>query len=127
MPGVMSQPNAILVCTPPEIHTVWAAVSRAVRTPSQAEDDIDLVAAVIPGPPDQHVKFFGNDDLDAERLTAYELGYRVQPTTQVSFDLAGFYNDYDEMITFEPGTPFMSGGTVIIPMTAENATEGHSY
>ncbi len=122
------QPNARLVFTPDSTQTVWASVSRAVRTPSQVEDDVTLVQAVIPGAPNQVVTLFGSDDLNAERLTAYELGYRIQPTEQLALDLATFYNDYSDLIVFEPGTPFVSGGgDLIIPLTAGNLTQGHAY
>ncbi len=122
------QPNARLVFTPSNTQTVWASVSRAVRTPSQIEDDVSLVQAVIPGAPNQVVTLFGNGDLNAERLTAYELGYRIQPLEQLALDLATFYNDYSNLIVFEPGTPFLSGGgDLIIPLTADNLTQGHSY
>ncbi|MEO6709128.1 MAG: TonB-dependent receptor, partial [Planctomycetota bacterium] len=121
------QPNARLSWTPDETQIVWGAVSRAVRTPSQAEDDISLVQAIIPGAPNQFVTITGNPDVEAERLTAYEIGYRVRPMPELAFDLATFYNDYDDLINFEQGTPFMSGGNLIIPVIAKNATKGHSY
>ncbi len=122
------QPNARLVYTPDSTQTVWVSVSRAVRTPSQVEDDVTLVQAVIPGAPNQVVTLFGNEDLDAERLTAYELGYRIQPLEQLALDLATFYHDYSDLIVFEPGTPFLSGGgDLIIPLTADNLTQGHAY
>lgn len=121
------QPNVRLTFTPDDKQTVWASVSRAVRTPSQVEDDVRLVQTFTPGAPNQVVTLFGNHDLEAEQLTAYELGYRVQPTERLSFDLATFYNEYANLITFEAGTPFLSGGDLIIPLVAQNSTQGHAY
>lgn len=122
------QPNARFVYTPDSTQAYWASISRAVRTPSQVEDDVQLVQTFIPGAPNQVVTLFGNHDLEAEQLIAYELGYRVQPTERLSFDLATFYNDYDKLIVFEPGAPFLSvGGDLIVPLTAENLTQGHAY
>jgi outer membrane receptor protein involved in Fe transport len=121
------QPNARLWFRPSPHQAWWASVSRAVRTPSQVEDDVSLLAGFIPGAPNQAPTLFGNSDLDSEKLTAYEIGYRVQPSEKVSLDIATFYNDYEDLIVFEQGAPFFSGGDLIIPLTAENATQGTSY
>jgi iron complex outermembrane receptor protein len=50
---------------------------------------------------------------------AYELGYRIKPTTNLSFDAAGFFNDYDKLRSVEP----LPGGKFKI----ENKLEGQSY
>src|SRR5262249_21712527 len=83
-------------------------ISRAVRTPSRAEDDVTLNRAqeVAPG-------FFvpttiqGNHNVESEQLLAYEIGYRAQPHPAVSLDLAAFYNDYDTLRSLEqnPAAP----------------------
>lgn len=125
--GWQAQPNVRLLFTPTARQSVWASVSHAVRTPSQVEDDVTLVQTFIPGAPNQVVTLFGDHELDAEQLTAYELGYRVQPTDRLSFDLATFYNDYSDLITWEQGAPFLSGGDLIVPLVATNATQGHAY
>ena len=46
--GFEVQPSMRLLWTPHERHTIWAAVSRAVVTPSRADNDI-LVNINIPG------------------------------------------------------------------------------
>lgn len=43
---------------------------------------------------------FGSDNLVAESLIAYELGYRIEPTRQLSIDVATFYNVYDDLVAF---------------------------
>jgi iron complex outermembrane receptor protein len=43
----------------------------------------------------------GNPGL-VEDLLAYELGMRVQATERFSWDLATFYNQYDNLSTFVP-------------------------
>jgi iron complex outermembrane receptor protein len=81
--GFEVEPSGRVSWTPTVHQTVWAAVSRAVRTPSDSEGN----------------KAFGSED-----LLAYELGYRVRPCERVSLDFATFYNDYSKLATFTTGT-----------------------
>ncbi|MBI3849398.1 MAG: TonB-dependent receptor [Verrucomicrobia bacterium] len=122
--GFEVQPNARLLWTPHEMHTVWASVSRAVRTPSRAENDVRLNQ---PGPfPGTVTSILGSRAFESEELLAYELGYRVRPHERLSFDMAAFYNDYDKLRSFEPGAP-VPGVPVIIPLTVNNLLEGETY
>lgn len=93
------QPNARIQWSPTKNQSVWGAVSRAVRTPSRGEDGIALVAGAAGS---SLVRQVGNKGIEAEKLIAYELGYRIQPSWRASFDLAVFYDDYDNIRTFEP-------------------------
>jgi len=100
--GFEVQPNARLIWTPNRQHTVWGAVSRAVRTPSRGEESLSLYqASPIPG---VLTHLNGNDNLQAEELIAYELGYRVEPSSALSLDLAAFYNRYRKLSIFKTGT-----------------------
>lgn len=96
--GLEVQPGARLAWTPHESQTVWASVARAVRTPSRADESL-LAPATAP--------FFSlpNSALPAERLTAFELGYRAQLHPRLSLDTALFYNDYDRLRSNEPRLP----------------------
>jgi iron complex outermembrane receptor protein len=103
--GFEIQPSARALWTPGYSQTFWASVSRAVRTPSRAESDIRLnPAPPVPLPPGL-ITILGNPNLVSEELIAYEVGYRVQPINQLSFDLAAFYNDYENLRTLEPILP----------------------
>jgi iron complex outermembrane receptor protein len=123
--GFEVQPSARMswVVTPDQ--TGWAAISRAVRVPTRLERDIAVFAtdpAVSPA-----VQLLGNEDFAAEELIAYELGYRWRAAPQLSFDLALFYNDYDELASLELGQPFVDGaGRVIVPIYNQNLTSGRS-
>ena len=100
--GFEVQPNARLIWTPSRQHTVWAAVSRAVRTPSRGEESLSLYqVSPIPG---VLTHLNGNDDLQAEELIAYESGYRVEPSSALSLDLAAYYNRYRKLSIFKTGT-----------------------
>ena len=103
--GFEVQPNVRLIWTPNKQHTVWGAVSRAVRTPSRGEESVSLYQA---GPaPGVLAHLIGNDQLQAEELIAYELGYRIEPASELSADLAVFYNRYRKLSTPSVGTPVL--------------------
>ena len=122
--GLETQPNVRLAWTPNDRQTVWASVARAVRTPSVAEESIRLQQ---PGPlPGTVVRLNGNSGLSAEELIAYELGYRIAVTEQVSVDVALFYNQYDKLRTLEP-EPVIPGVPTFLPFRAGNLLEGETY
>ena len=133
--GYEIQPNGRLVWTPGKRQAVWAAVSRAVRTPSRFENDVRLDAALIPGgsfgPDPRSVVYTvrGSRDFESESLTAYEIGYRVQPLARLSLDVAIFYNEYDHLRTVELGRPMMdpSRPYIILPGTISNKMKGETY
>jgi len=105
--GKNIEPNLRAAWTPTDRQTVWAAVSRAVRTPALFELDGRLnVAAFQPGPASPPVLFavLPNPQLKSEKLVAYELGYRFAPTTKISVDIASFINRYSDLIVVETGT-----------------------
>ncbi len=109
--GFEFQPSARLTWTPDDAQTLWAAVSRAVRTPSRFEEDgfITLFYAdpglltgdaatgsILP------FRFNGNPNLDSETAMVYELGYRRMFSDRVSLDAAAFFNQYDSLISAPP-------------------------
>jgi iron complex outermembrane receptor protein len=115
--GFEVQPGARLLWKPAERHTVWASISRAVRTPSRAEDDI---AINPPGAPPGFATIHGSRNFGSEKLIAYELGYRVTPSDKLSLDLTGFYNDYNDLRTIEPNGIFFQS-------VVGNKMEGETY
>lgn len=102
------QPSAKLLWKPVADHSLWGSAARAVRTPSIVEQYGRVLMGRYPvymgtayvGTGD--LNFVGNQDFDAEIVNAYELGYRWQASRNLSFDLALFYNDYDEIYTVYP-------------------------
>jgi len=125
--GFEVQPSVRLAWVPDANHTLWAAISRAVRVPTRFERDIAIDATDPAGDP--IVRLLGNDDFDAEELIAYEAGYRWQPLQVLSFDLALFYNDYDQLASIELGEPFIdpADGRTIIPISSVNQMDGRTY
>jgi len=127
------QPNLRAVFKPTRESTVWAAWSRAVRTPNAVEGrDMMGIPAGAPfvGPAGGFYLpiSVGNARPDSEVLRAYEAGYRIQSSRHVSVELALFYNHYSELIgtrdirRFVPGVPF---GIAEIPSV--NLRTGQSY
>lgn len=122
--GIEIQPSLRALFKPTPKQTFWAAVSRAVRTPSETEGgDLFGIAygAPIAGPGGVYVPtIVGNGNPDSEVLWAYEMGYRVQPHKNVSVDAAAFYNHYTDLIgvrgfsRFIPGVP---AGVAELPFT----------
>lgn len=123
--GFEVQPNTRLLWTPHEEHSVWAAISKAVRTPSRAVSDLQTRFAV-PTVPGVVGEFRGSRDFDSEDVVAYEVGYRVQPAARFNVDLAAFYNEYDDLNTNER-LPVVPGAPAVLPLFAANGMEGETY
>ena len=102
--GFEVQPNLRLWWTPDARQTLWAAVSRPVRTPSRFEEDGRLVLAYInAGGANIPLQVTGDPDLRPERLLAWELGYRWQPAPRWLLEVSLFDNDYQRLIEPAPG------------------------
>jgi len=140
--GFEIEPNARLLWNLTPNQSIWTAVSRAVRTPALTEEGLRLNSAVIPpGAPSNPTPFpaviavFGshrfNSQFNSEDLLAYELGYRVQATSNLSLDIATFYNNYSNLRTAEPGVPYVEGipapTDIVIPFVAGNKMSGGTY
>lgn len=127
--GYAIEPSLRLLWTPDNRNTVWAAVSRAVRTPSRVESDGQLVEDVVPdsllppGLPTGLAVLLGSTTYRSEELIAYELGYRLNAGDRTFLDVATFYNRYDNLRTLEPGLPFRRNDPspyLVFPIRLEN-------
>ena len=128
--GFEWEPSAKLLWTPDDKQSFWCSVSRAVRTPSRAEEDLEwnIFAAHTAGPP-VIGHFSGNPSMRSEELLAWELGYRIKPAKSFSLDVTGFVNRYDHLATSPFGTPAVEGPPLhlTIPLTRENDLSGQTY
>jgi iron complex outermembrane receptor protein len=135
-------PSARLLWSLNEDRHLWAAVTKAVRTPSHADlhSTITGVAPLIP-PGDPANPFplpiqstvAGNFKLRSEDLIAYELGYRAQYNSRLGLDAAFFFNDYDNLRSNEPAGLFCapSGASVVLDpaciFTSTNLTNALTF
>lgn len=110
--GIEVQPSARLSWKLSDSALLWSAVSRAVRTPSRLDKEL-----FAPGSPPYSIA--GGPDFQSEKVTAYELGYRAQPTPRASYSISTFYNVYDELRSLEP----IGGGAFVLG----NKMEGETY
>jgi iron complex outermembrane receptor protein len=93
---------------------VWAAASRAIRSPTPFDTDVVEKLGSL-------VYLTGNPSFQPEHLHAYETGSRIQASADVSLSVAAFYNDYDDLRTVEPAP------AVILPLRWENLMQGHTF
>jgi len=118
-------PNVRLSWQVTDMNLLWAAASRAVRTPArfdrdvfQNAGDINIVA--------------GGPDFQDEILTAYEIGYRTEFSARASLSASAYYNVYDDLRTLELATAgsipiTFAGVSGFLPGTFQNMMEGSVY
>jgi iron complex outermembrane receptor protein len=84
-------------------HLLWSAASRTVRAPSRLDRD-----AFVPSTPP--FLLAGGPEVPAEVATVYELGFRGQPSSSLSYSLTLFHADYDRLHTQEiaPSRTFLT-------------------
>jgi iron complex outermembrane recepter protein len=111
--GAEWQPGVRLAWRFNRESVLWGAVSRAVRTPSRI--DRNLANRTLPP------FTAGNDAFESEKLIAYEIGLRTQTKRALTVALATYYNDYDDLRSFEP-----PAGQAV-PLTFGNLLEGRTY
>jgi len=130
--GFEYEPSVRLSWLPSDKQTVWAAVSRAVHTPNQTNQDISLVLEPVPHSPTEMVAEQGNLDTISENLYAYEIGYRVMPREDLSFDITAYYNYYSDLASLSNGTPSLRfdpvmGAYVYAPLVLGNLNNGETH
>jgi len=113
--GFEFEPDARLGWTLSSSQYLWAAVSRAVRTPSRIDHDLSE------GTPPYLVILKGGSDFTSEAMIAYELGYRAQLSSTFTTSVSAFYNQYNDVrsTSITPGT--------LLPFYFANNLEGDTY
>jgi iron complex outermembrane recepter protein len=109
---------------------LWAAVSRAVRTPSRYDRDLVVPSGLVDAPPPfqfpaDYLKG-GGSDFVSETLIAYEIGYRAQLGPDLSGSVSTFYNDYDNLRS-TTATPATALYPFPYPIYFQNNLEGDTY
>ena len=103
-------PSARLAWQPDSTLLLWSAVSRAVRTPSRIDRELQGAGLLVPA-----------TQFRSEQLLAYEAGARVQASQELSFSVSGYYDIYQSL----RDTGFAPGGG--LPIRFGNDHYGHIY
>jgi iron complex outermembrane receptor protein len=124
--GFEYEPSGRLLFTPRADQSLWASISRAVRIPDRVDENIDVDIYVAPF----WGEIIGNTHLRAERLVAYEGGYRGLMGKRVYFTVSGFHNAYDDLIAQSAPflatatTPPFPPGSILIGFQYQNGIKG---
>jgi iron complex outermembrane receptor protein len=125
--GFDLEPSARLLWTPSAKSTFWSAVTRAVRTPSDIEDDLTNTTLRTSAPLAFNVTT-GDNKFVSEVLVGYEAGYRRLIAPQLSIDIAVFRNDYTHLSSLEPGIPYFDNSPeyphIVYPYVNGNGVRG---
>lgn len=105
--GLEVEPSARLLWAASPTQTVWTAVSRAVRTPGPADENVNLNTLVFPigGGAVGETRLMGAE-MRSELMTSVELGYRAQLHRRLSLDLASFQSRYQHLRSVEMDAPY---------------------
>ena len=95
--GFEYQPSVRAALRLSDTRTAWAAISRAVRTPSRIDRDFYVPSLGLEGGP----------GFDSETLIAYEIGLRAQPRETMHVSASAFFHDYDDLRSLELTTPLV--------------------
>jgi iron complex outermembrane recepter protein len=125
------QPNVRILWKITRVHSLWASYSLANEMASLDSAYVRGNQAVFLSPAGLGVaRIVGNPNLEATKLNALEVGYRVQPSNRLSLDLATFYNKYTDLFGVEPGFPFFEAGPpprIVQPLVIQNNNSLRSF
>ncbi len=126
--GVEVQPSGRILWTPSSRHSLWAGISRAVRSPARSEHDISFTGGPTNG---VFPRIVGTHTFDSETVVAYEGGYRLSPMNRLYLDLTVFYQDYENLLSLSPGAPFTESEPppphTVFPLFIANNLHGSSH
>ncbi|MEP7310637.1 MAG: TonB-dependent receptor [Acidobacteriota bacterium] len=123
--GAGVQPTARAMWKASPRQRIWAATSRALRTPSLYERGIRLTFPPVPSPSGLPlvVTATGNPAAETENFVDAEAGYRLELGTAASIDVTGFVGRYEHLRTTEPALPivqFVPSPQILVNSTFAN-------
>ncbi len=128
--GFEIQPTARLIWTPTERQSAWVAITRAVRTPSRLDQDLQLTDFLTSGPPPIFLRVVGSKTFQSEQLLSTEAGYRTLVARRLYMDIAFFYNDYNDLYGYGPTALLVETSPppthVVAELPLANATAGYT-
>jgi iron complex outermembrane receptor protein len=112
--GISAMPSGRLSWQVAPNHMLWAAISRAVRSPTPFDTDVVEKLGTV--------SFLtGDRNFLPEQVTAYEIGYRGQIFNRVTLSVSAFENVYENLKDIEP-TPVS-----FTPLKWANTMEGNVH
>jgi iron complex outermembrane receptor protein len=108
------QPSWKIVMTPNEKTSIWGSISRTVGLPSLLFLNNDRTTPF---------RIVGNPHLNSEDTMSYEIGLRRQSTEKFYWDIAVYFNRYNNMIDVAPPV----GGEYIFQNLGEGDTYGFEW
>jgi iron complex outermembrane receptor protein len=128
--GLEVQPTARILWTGGGRHSFWAAATRAVRTPSRLEEDVQVTqfARFLPSGIPAFIRLTGNREFESERLVGSEAGYRSAVLPQLYVDVSVFYNHFDSLQSYGPQTQTVEGAPtrLVVSIPYGNGVQGES-
>ncbi|MBT4098208.1 MAG: TonB-dependent receptor [Gemmatimonadetes bacterium] len=141
--GLEIQPSARVRWTPGVRQTLWASVSRAVRTPSRTDADAHFVVGVVAptmeflglpapaeGTPPTFLELSGSPDFEAETVRALEAGYRGGLSDRWLIDVSLFRNQYARLADATIGGVTVAAGSdpyAVLPLQTVNGISGTTW
>jgi iron complex outermembrane receptor protein len=126
--GFEVQPSARLLWNRTPRQSFWVSATRAVRTPSRLDEDIQINFFATTTPLPIYVRASGNRKFLSEELIGYEAGYRTLVTSRCYVDIAVFDNHYNDLYSFQVGGIFLETSPVpvhaIVPLLTSNGIRG---
>ncbi len=127
--GFEFEPSARLQWNLESTQLVWAAISRAVRTPSRYDRDLLVPTGLINAPPPfqfPNTYLKGSPDFVSETVLAYEVGYRAEIGPKLATSVSAFYNDYHDLRS-TTATPTTAVYVFPYPIFFQNNVEGETH
>ncbi len=133
--GLEWQPSVRFLWLLDDDSSLWAAISRSVRTPSRVESDSTVNAASLAPPVHGQRLFYqllGNDSIGSEKMFSYEIGYRNRLSRALFMDVSLYYNRYEDIVAgVANGKPYIHHGQYgpqfTIPVLLSSARKEETY
>jgi iron complex outermembrane recepter protein len=81
-------------------QSIWSGISKTSRNPTISERYGHTIQELQLSPL-RKITLNGNENFKSEELISYELGYRNHYSKNLTADISLFFNDYDNLRTFE--------------------------
>jgi iron complex outermembrane recepter protein len=115
--GFEIEPSGRILWNPLPHAALWAAMSRAVRTPGRLDRDLQLTDVELVSPA-VLARVDGDPSFKSEVMVSVEAGYRQLLARALYVDIAAFRNDYENLECYGARTVSF----ITTPVTAELIT-----